>query len=258
MVARILTILEVNMCPNTIEQLSVACNFLSLTNLTVCQTREFFDGVVVGNTIPSEIGLLTQLTYLGLGENQLNGTIPSTLGNLVQLNSLLLGNNQLSGTIPSTLGNLVQLTDLGLVDNQLNGTIPSTLGNLVKLSDLTTWNNQLIGTIPSTLGNLVQLTYQSIERNHSIALRNLVKLNSLLLDMNQLTGTIPSTLGNLTQHSYLDVYNNTRLSGTISSALCSIFAIQIAVDCANIECACCLDGSNYSDVTFEYGICPVT
>ena len=55
-------------------------------------------------TVPTEIGLLTQLSLLGLSNNQLSGTIPSTLGNLVQLSYLYLYSNpQLTGIIPSTL-----------------------------------------------------------------------------------------------------------------------------------------------------------
>ena len=83
------------------EQLTVACQFLSLTNLAECSTITAIEtSIMVGTTIPTEIGLLTQFT------------------------SLILNNNtHLMGTIPSTLGNLVQLTTLGLFDNQLTGPI---------------------------------------------------------------------------------------------------------------------------------------
>ena len=238
------------MCPNTYEQLLVACNFLSLPDVSVCQARKLFNGAIVGNTIPTEIGLLTQLTFLGLSENPLAGTIPSTLGLLTLLTSLDLSLNQLTGTIPSTLGNLSQLNSVDLYNNQFSGTIPSALGNLIQLTYLDLDINQLSGPIPSTLGNLTKLEY-------------------LYLDTNQLSGTIPSTLGNLTQLTRLFLHNNTQLNGTIPATLCSIpnisigahFSIPgivIGVDCANIECACCGDGSNFSDSTGEYASCPVT
>ena len=121
----------------------MACHFLHLTNVTTCRDTTSVSvsaAVVVGaagrhhqpttttTTIPTEIGLLTQLTSLSLSRNRLTGTIPSTLGNLVQLTTLWLHTNQLIGTIPSALGNLTLLSHLFLDGNaRLAGTIPSTL-----------------------------------------------------------------------------------------------------------------------------------
>ena len=105
----------------------MACNFLGRTD---CEATTSFGGSggTVGNTIPTAIGSLTQLTYLWLVGNQLTGPIPSTLANLPSLNSLSLQGNQLTGTIPSTLASLTQLTYLWLSENaQLTGTIPSPL-----------------------------------------------------------------------------------------------------------------------------------
>ena len=47
-------------------------------------------------SIPSEIGNLTNLTYLNLGGNQLTGEIPSEIGNLTNITYLNLGSNQLT------------------------------------------------------------------------------------------------------------------------------------------------------------------
>jgi Leucine-rich repeat (LRR) protein len=133
------------------EELSVACNFLNISSLSVCQATPIFEGRTMGNTIPTELGLLTQFTYLSLIENQLTGTIPSTLGNLVQLTVLYLSINELTGTLPSTLGNLMNLTDLSVFENHLTGTVPSTLGQLTQLTYLDLGSNQLSGIIPLTL-----------------------------------------------------------------------------------------------------------
>ena len=46
------------------EVAQVACNFLSIPNLTACQSTLFYNGRTIGRTIPSEIGLLTNLTVL--------------------------------------------------------------------------------------------------------------------------------------------------------------------------------------------------
>jgi Leucine rich repeat len=212
----------------------VACHFINLPNLTECQATTFFDEDPVGNTIPKELGLLTQLTYLWLSNNQLTGTIPSTLGSLTQLTHLVLSKNSLTGTIPSTLGSLTLLNGLYLYGNQLNGTIPSALGSLTQLTSVWLDNNQLTGAIPSALGSLTQLRY---------------------LDLwdNQLTGTIPTILGNLVNLSRLDLFNNTQLTGTIPFSLCHHYKISIVIDCANVECLCCRGRHSNG---YDAGTCP--
>jgi len=57
-------------------------------------------GSDITGTIPTEVGLLTKLTNLGMVENRLTGT-PSELGALTRLDSLSLYSNLLSGTIPA-------------------------------------------------------------------------------------------------------------------------------------------------------------
>ncbi len=91
--------------------------------------------------------------------NGLNGTIPSELGNLSNLTSLNLGNNSLSGTIPSELGNLKNLTFFNIGGNSLSGSIPAELGNLVYLTTFTVRDNNLSGEIPNELGGIKNLTY---------------------------------------------------------------------------------------------------
>ena len=107
----------------------------------------------------------------------------------------------------------------------VGNTIPTEIGWLTQLTDLNLGREELTGTIPSTLASLTQLT-------------------RLTLSSNQLTGTIPSTLTSLTQLNWLDLYNNTQLLGTIPSTLCSVsVGIRMFIDCANVACMCCYDGS---------------
>ena len=83
----------------------------------------------VTGEIPSEIGNLTNLTYLGLINNELTGEIPSEIGNLTNLTYLNLNNNELTGQIPSEIGNLTNLIHLYLSFNQLTGEIPLEICN---------------------------------------------------------------------------------------------------------------------------------
>ena len=80
------------------KDLRVACNFLSgHHSLKYCKETEQFYSDIFGasSTIPSEIGLLTQMTYLDISGEGVYGTIPSTLGSLVKLNGLSLKSTQI-------------------------------------------------------------------------------------------------------------------------------------------------------------------
>ena len=70
-------------------------------------------------------------TGLYLGENKLTGSIPTELGKLSEMTWLILLGNQLTGSIPSELGNLSKLRGLHLRDNQLTGCIPAALQDVV-------------------------------------------------------------------------------------------------------------------------------
>ncbi|KAI2501778.1 hypothetical protein MHU86_12698 [Fragilaria crotonensis] len=101
----------------TTQEETIACQFLSIPDLTVCQSTTSFDSVntddrTTGSTIPSAIGLLTQLTYLDFYGNQLTSTIPTEIGRLTRLKALAFYNNSLTSTIPSEIGLLTLLTEL--------------------------------------------------------------------------------------------------------------------------------------------------
>lgn len=109
----------------------------------------------LNGSIPSELGVFTNLNWLILGSNQLDGSIPAELGNLSKLQILHLASNQLSGIIPHELGKMSELNWLYLFNNQLSGNLPGSLGNLQFLSEIIVSDTNLSGPLP---GNLIKLT----------------------------------------------------------------------------------------------------
>ncbi|MCP4220554.1 MAG: S8 family serine peptidase [bacterium] len=177
-------------------------------------------------SIPVELCSLVNLTHLGLNNNSLTGSIPPEIGNLTALTYLRFDVNDLTGSIPVELANLPNLQSLYIYNNKLSGVIPPELGNLSQLRDLYLSSNQLSGAIPPELGNLSNLRALQVFSNQltgpiPAALGNLSNLNSLYLNSNQLTGSIPPELGNLTQLYYLYLSTN-ELTGPIPSELSNL------------------------------------
>lgn len=148
----------------TIEGISppVNCNLGDLYGVELDTSGRVSEIILFGNnltgTLPSEIGLLTELTSLYLNNNLISGNIPTEIGNLLNLNTLSIPNNQLAGSIPISIGSLNSLTTLYLNTNQLSGYIPQEFGNLGNLQTLFLFSNQLSGTIPASFSHIGNLT----------------------------------------------------------------------------------------------------
>ena len=194
-------------------------------------------------TIPKELGDLSSLVYMHLGQNELSGTIPKEIGNLTKLSQMHLWGNKLSGSIPKEFGNLLSLAVLNISSNELSGVIPSEMGNLANLATFTFTQNSITGGLPAGMGSQSTSKISSVERSALIALYNSTdganwtnntgwlgsagtecfwfgvtcdsgSVSSLSLNSNSLTGTIPNELGNLTNLLSIDFSYNS-LSGTI-------------------------------------------
>jgi Leucine-rich repeat (LRR) protein len=218
-----------------VSQISLSNNQLTgsipteLGNLSNLTFLDLSSNQITGS-IPKELDNLNNLQKLDLSENQLTSSIPRELGNLNKLETLWLNNNQLTGSISSQLGNLSNLSTLNLSSNQLTGSIPSQLGNLSRLSTLNLSSNQLTGSIPSQLGNLSNLSTLNLSSNQLTGsipsqLGNLTNLTGLFLSNNQLSGEIPAELGNLSNLDYLQL-NNNQLCGEIPVELKNLSKIR--------------------------------
>ena len=106
----------------------------------------------VGNnlsgTIPTSIGMLSEIRTLNIRESNLIGELPCELGELENLTGILLEDNQFSGGIPSSLGTIPALGTagigyLGLSNNQLSGCFPESLMALCDIQVETFGNSDL-------------------------------------------------------------------------------------------------------------------
>ena len=93
-------------------------------------------------------------------------TIVHCNSNGTQLDFIDLEFDNLQGTIPDELGLLTALTVLSLCNNGgLIGTIPTQLGLLTALKELHLWTNQLTGTVPTHLAQLTALEQMDVDEN---------------------------------------------------------------------------------------------
>nr|CAB3474616.1 unnamed protein product [Digitaria exilis] len=199
--------------------------------------------VFTGN-IPSEIGNLSQLTFLALNSNKFTGGIPPTLGLLSNLNWLDMSVNQLSGQIPVSpgLNQLVQAQHLIFDNNNFTGPIPASLGQVKSLQIIRLDHNKFSGPVPDSIGNLSKLMELSLASNllngtlpdltsvtQDLSNNNfasspapgwfstLTSLNSIFMDNDDLTGAIPSGLFSLPSLQQVSLANNT-FSGKLNMA----------------------------------------
>lgn len=162
------------------------------------------------SAVPGEIGYLTNLVILHLGNNQLTA-VPAQIGNLINLEVLTLSYNQLTA-VPAEIGSLASLRTLYLDNNSLSS-LPPEIGDLATLIWLDLTRNQLTD-LPVEIGNLSALTGLNLRNNQLSSLpagiSSLTTLTSLDISYNELS-SLPPEIGNLTGLTGLVLYYN-RLS----------------------------------------------
>ncbi|CAL4892392.1 unnamed protein product [Urochloa decumbens] len=206
-----------------------------LSSLTNCTQLSFLvlDGNNIQGNFPSSVSNLSiHLEYLVLGSNHITGTIPSGIVNLISLSILYLDNNMLTGPIPESIGKLRNMFALNLSKNKFDGNIPPSLGNLDRLSELYLQENGFSGAMPAELAGcekLVALNLSSNTLGGPIPQGLLGKLNQLswFLDLsnNQFSHSIPDDIGSLMNLESLNISYN-KISGKIPSNLGSCVLLQ--------------------------------
>lgn len=160
-----------------------------------------------------------RVTVLSLQSSQLKGQLSSQIGNLSFLTVLDLGNNSFSHKIPSAIGCLRRLQMLSLQRNLFGGEIPVNISSSSKLRLLNLGFNNLVGEIPPSLGNLSSIDNLSLQNNYlhgniPTSFGRFKNITFLVLGTNSLTGTIPSSIYNLSSLRRISVLQN-QLEGTL-------------------------------------------
>ncbi|KAK6134311.1 hypothetical protein DH2020_031934 [Rehmannia glutinosa] len=180
--------------------------------------------------VPTEIGQLSNLTFLGLAANRLRGDLPQSIFNLTRLQTLSLTNNNLSGNLPLSIDRgLPNLQTLYLGNNIFSGNIPDSISNLSRLTTLDVNGNSFSGNIPITLGNLQQLQVLRLgsnqftnnlsipEQNFLTSLTYCKNLTFIRISVNPITGVLPKSLGSTNMSASLESFiaDSCRISGGI-------------------------------------------
>ena len=194
----------------------------------------------ISGAIPSELGRLTDLTYLDLQGNKALGTpLPAwrrsnisstshantTTGN-ASLGDGILGNASshiedswervegFSGVpgLPSQIGRLRDLRVLHVSHMALQNALPTQLGQLSRLQSVSAANSNLNGWLPTQLGNLPQLQHVRLANNQisgslPIELGNATSLMTIDLEKNLLSGSIPDLFGLFQRLEYWSTYD---------------------------------------------------
>ena len=226
-------------------------------------------------TVPTEIGLLSNLRQLELAANALTGALPNSISSLdltvlsVEDNRLLTGQvleyidswpnmeylhivrTSITGTLPESIGALTNLRGL-FVGPNINGTIPNSFANLTSLDDCSLTGPGLKGTIPSNirqLTNLGRLSYFSFSSPLNVELICSYRYRGYISSCTEyfyvantgLQGTIPPTAGELPLLSEL-IIDATEITGTIPSELGNLSRLtrlHLVSEIHKLSCVCC-------------------
>jgi Leucine-rich repeat (LRR) protein len=107
------------------------------------------------STLPTELGMLTNLVSMKITGTKFYGRIPPELFQLPNLSVIHLSNNHFTGTIPPM--RLPSVKELLISRNDLTGSIPGDLTALARLENFEAYHNKLTGRLPSRIGDCSSL-----------------------------------------------------------------------------------------------------
>ncbi|KAK9725050.1 hypothetical protein RND81_05G118800 [Saponaria officinalis] len=148
---------------------------------------------------------MTNLTWLGVGANQLVGVLPPSISNLSSLVLFEVVGNYFKRRLPPFTGlKFPQLQVLNLKANYFSGTLPISASNFTSLEEVMLGDNLFTGTVSLDFSNnqnlqWLDLSYNNLQGDMSFvsSLTNCSNLGVLVLNVNNFTGSIPKSIVNL-------------------------------------------------------------
>ncbi|KAH9788929.1 Receptor-like protein 6 [Citrus sinensis] len=135
-------------------------------------------GAIPPGTIPSCLGnFSTQLIFLDLKNNSLEGHIHDNFANASYLSSLDLNSNKLEGPLPRSLANCRILEVVNVGKNMISDTFPCWLGSLPELKILVLRSNRFYGPLCKSNSTFPFQALRIIDLSH-----------------NEFTGSLPRTI----------------------------------------------------------------
>ena len=204
-------------------------------NSTLSTLRELrLNSNDLSSSLPPEIGYLTSLVALDLGNNLLQGNFPSDeVSKLTKLEELVLERNSFSGNLTESFWeSLTNMEVLKLKNSGLGGSISPSIGTWEALTILdlqydTRENsgrpNQFYGEFPTELENcqsLTELLFQSNQFTGTFPefLTRMANLEIFDGSGNQINSTLPSSIANMTRLKIFDMQSN-ELSGRLPTEI---------------------------------------
>ncbi|XP_024004360.1 receptor-like protein 12 [Eutrema salsugineum] len=163
---------------------------------------------------PKFLQTKTNLSYLDMSANQIEGKVPEWLWRFPELVLLDISSNTFHDPFPLLPRSLVHF--LGS-DNRFSGKIPHTICELVALETLVLSNNNFSGSIPKCFQNFnTTLSVLHLQNNSLTGVFPEESINDHLISLdigrNHLSGELPKSLINCTELEFLNVENN-RING---------------------------------------------
>ncbi|MBA0561445.1 hypothetical protein Golob_018271 [Gossypium lobatum] len=204
----------------------------------------------VKGQIPSWISNQTDLIYLDLSENDLEGDFPQWLAER-NLGTIILSDNKLTGSLPSQLFQSRNLSVLALSRNKFSGELPEI--NTASIMVLLLSENNFSGPLPKSISNIHRLLLLDLSKNSFSgnefpafgpdSLIAFVDVSSnnfsgkvpsdfglftvmLSLSQNGFYGPLPENFSNLIMLEHLDLHDN-NISGEFPAFFSQMSSLQV-------------------------------